>query len=285
MQRSGVGTEMSAERIEAHVFDKAIALVASSRNCYTGKTSEAYLNMVGPFGGITAATMLNAVLKHPDCLGEPVSMTLNFAAAVEPGNFEIEALPIRTNRSTQHWHVIQRQGSQVTTSATVFCAIRKETWSEQELKAPDVHGPEKTTRLDTAGRREWLANYEFRFISGSYDPQKPESPKDSHSVLWIRDNPPRPLDFTSLAAMGDSFFPRLFTRTQRFFPAGTVSLTLYFHADSQEIAQSGTGYLLGTARANRSCKNYHDQTAHLWSSNGSLLLSTSQLMYYKLQEC
>lgn len=273
---------MSAERTETHVFDEAIALVASSRNCYTGETSDAYRNMVGPFGGITAATLLNAILKHPDRLGEPVSMTLNFAAAVEPGGFEVEALPIRTNRSTQHWQVIQRQGSQVVTSATIFCAIRKETWSEQELKAPDVCGPEKTTRLDTTGRREWLTNYEFRFISGSYDPKNSEAAKDSYSLLWIRDNPSRPLDFASLAAMGDSFFPRLFTRTQLFFPAGTVSLTLYFHADSLEIAQSGTGYLLGAARANRSYKSYHDQTAYLWSSTGNLLLSSSQLMYYKI---
>ena len=273
---------MLDEKNELHVFDQAIALAASSRNVYSGTTSDAYRNMVGPFGGITAATMLNAVLKHPELIGEPVSMTLNFAAAVEPGEFEVEALPIRTNRSTQHWQVVQRQGGQVATSATVFCAVRKETRSEQELRAPDVCAPEEAARLDTIGRREWLANYEFRFISGSYDPSNPEEANDSYSLLWIRDNPPRPLDFAALAARGDSFFPRLFTRTQRFFPAGTVSLTLHFHADSVELARTGSGYLLGAARANRAYKNYHDQTAHLWSASGDLLLSSSQMMYYKL---
>ena len=38
--------------------------------------------MVGPYGGITAATVLNAVLQHPALLGEPVSLTVNFCAAV-----------------------------------------------------------------------------------------------------------------------------------------------------------------------------------------------------------
>lgn len=266
---------------EAHPFDQAIALVASSRNIYTGRTSDDYQNMVGPFGGITAATLLNAVLQHPGRIGEPVSMTVNFAAAIEPGEFDIEAVPIRTNRSTQHWQLTQKQSGQVVTIATVFCAVRSETWAEQELQAPSIDKPEELARLETAHRRAWLANYEFRFSSGVYDPDKPEEGLSSQSLLWVRDNPSRPLDFPALAALGDSFFPRLFTRTQRVFPAGTVSLTLHFHADSLELASVGSEYVLGSARANRAFRSYHDQTAYLWSSAGRLLLSSSQMMYYK----
>jgi len=74
-----------ADAPNLHVFDEAIALTASSANLSTGRTSEAYRNMVGPFGGITAATLLNAVLQHPERIGEPVSMTLNFAAGRRAG--------------------------------------------------------------------------------------------------------------------------------------------------------------------------------------------------------
>lgn len=273
---------MEVDTSAAHLFDQAIALTVSGPNNYIGHTSDAYRNMVGPFGGTTAATILNAVLQHPECIGEPVSLTVNFASAVEPGEFAIEALPIRTNRSTQHWLVMQRQGGQVVTSATVFCAVRNDTWAEQELAMPQVPAPESVALLPTAQRREWLANYEFRFLEGAFDPGNPGEAQNSHSQLWIRDYPERPLDFTSLCALADSFFPRLFTRTQKFFPAGTVSLTLHFHADAAEIAQVGSGYLLGSAHANRANKNYHDQSAHLWSSTGSLLLSSSQMVYYKL---
>ncbi len=264
-----------------HPFDQAIALVSSPRNVFIGRTSDDYQNMVGPFGGITAATLLNAVLQHPGRIGEPVSMTVNFAAAIEPGEFEVEAVPIRTNRSTQHWQLTQKQSGQAVTTATVFCAVRSETWAEQELEAPSIEKPEELARLETAHRRAWVANYEFRFSTGAYDPDNSEEQSSSQSTLWIRDNPPRPLDFPALAALGDSFFPRLFTRTQRFFPAGTVSLTLHFHADSLELASVGREYVLGSARANRAYRSYHDQSAYLWSSAGRLLLSSTQMMYYK----
>ena len=49
--------------------------------------------------------MMNAVLLHPDRLGEPVSLTINFAAALAPGPFVVSARAVRTNRSTQHWIV------------------------------------------------------------------------------------------------------------------------------------------------------------------------------------
>ena len=49
---------------------------------FVGHTSPAYANMVGPFGGISAAQMMNAVLLHPQRLGDPVSLTINFRKVV-----------------------------------------------------------------------------------------------------------------------------------------------------------------------------------------------------------
>ena len=89
--------------MSAHVFDKAIALTATGDGQYTGATSPAYANMVGPFGGITAAAALNAVMLHPSLLGEPLSLTVNFCAALADGPFAVSVQPVRTNRSTQHW--------------------------------------------------------------------------------------------------------------------------------------------------------------------------------------
>jgi hypothetical protein len=42
----------------------------------------------------------------------------------------------------------------------------------------------------------------------------------SLSQLWMRDAPPRPLDFCSLAALADVFFPRVWLRRARQVPAG-----------------------------------------------------------------
>jgi hypothetical protein len=70
-----------------HAFDAAIALAAQGEGLWQGHTSPAYANMIGPFGGVTAAQALNAVLQHPQRLGEPVVFTVNFATALADGPF------------------------------------------------------------------------------------------------------------------------------------------------------------------------------------------------------
>ena len=120
-------------------------------------------------------------------------------------------------------------------------------------------------------------------MSGLFDPSRSDSTEDadSETLLWTRDNPARPLDFASLTALGDVFAPRIFHRRQRFTPAGTVSLTHYFHADTEQLARAGDRHVLGHARATRMHNNYSDQVAHLWSDDGQLLLTTTQVAYFK----
>ena len=66
-----------------------------------GRTTADYWNMVGPFGGVTAATLLRAVQLHPDVPGEPLALTVNFAGPIEDGEFEVRAEPVRTNNTAE----------------------------------------------------------------------------------------------------------------------------------------------------------------------------------------
>jgi hypothetical protein len=66
--------------MNAHAFDTAIALQPLAEHAFAGHTSPAYANFIGPYGGITAAQCLHAVLRHPQRLGDPVAFTVNFAA-------------------------------------------------------------------------------------------------------------------------------------------------------------------------------------------------------------
>ena len=86
-----------------HVFDAALMLRTSENPVLLeGHTHPSWANMVGPYGGITAALMVQAVMQS-QCLGEPVSLTVNYAAALKDGPYRIQARAARSNRSTQHW--------------------------------------------------------------------------------------------------------------------------------------------------------------------------------------
>lgn len=265
-----------------HPFDEAVALEASSADTWQGRTSPAYANMVGPFGGMTAAQALSAVLRHPQRLGDPVALTVNFAAALEDGPFEVIAHPVRTNRSTQHWTIEMRQKGQAALTGTAFTALRRNTWDGAEHAMPQVPQPADVPLPPGGKRVEWVNRYEMRFIEGGFPEHWDghESPA-SRTRLWLREVPPRPIDFASLTALSDVFFPRIWLRRATFVPIGTVSMTVYFHADAARLQQVGTGYLLGQAQAQAFHAGYFDQSAQLWTENGTLLVTTHQVVYYK----
>ena len=263
-------------------FDKAVALQPQGGDSFAGHTSAAYGNMVGPFGGITAAQALNAVLQHPQRLGEPVSLTVNFCAALADGPFTVTARPARTNRSTQHWVIEMAQDGATVLTGTAFTATRRDTWSAGEHAPPPVPAPADVPLPTARGRVAWINRYDMRFIEGGFPANWDGADHGiSRTQLWLRDNPPRALDFASLAALADVFFPRIWRRRASLVPIGTVSMTVYFHADAAQLTATGNGYLLGQAQAQAFRNGYYDQTAQLWNEAGDLLATTHQVVYYK----
>lgn len=267
--------------MSAHLFDEAIALSPQADGAYTGQTHSAYANMVGPYGGITTAQALNAILQHPQRLGDPVSLTVNFCVAVADGAFTVLARPVRTNRSTQHWTVEMAQDGQAVFTATAVTAVRRDTWSLDEEPMPRCPPPEEVPPPSVRAPMAFVQRYEQRYITGNLPAVWDGTGDSSMSRLWLRDAPPRPLDFASLAAMSDVFFPRIFIRRAQHVPVGTVSMTIYFHASAEQLQATGTGYLLGQAQAQAFRNGFFDQSAQLWNQAGVLLVTTHQIVYYK----
>lgn len=270
------------QNMSTHPLDQATALERADDGSFAGHTHPAYANLVGPFGGITAATLLNAALSHPARLGDPVSLTVNYAGPVADGAFRIEATPVRTNRSTQHWTIVLRQGEEVATTATAVFALRRETWASTEAARPAVPPAADVPHSAHSGIAAWTKHYDMRFVRGTLlDTTRPPEAMDSVSELWIRDEPPRPLDFVALASMCDAFFPRILVRRTQRVPFGTVSITMFFHADAALLRAQGDQHLLGTARASHFGRGFHDQTAELWGAAGDLLATSHQIVYFK----
>lgn len=274
---------MSDSLADLHPLDAATRLVPGPNGTLTGRTSPAYANMVGPFGGTTAALLLRAALEHGGRIGEPVALTVNFCAAIADGDFAVTVREIRSGRSVQHLYVELRQGETIAANATVVCAMRAETWAHQPATVPAAPPADAVPILTGKPPLAWLSRYDFRYVEGPpFIPGTAHAePRSARSLLWVADNPPRPLDHLSLAALCDVFIVRIYQVRGTRTPAGTVSITSYFHATREELAAQGSRPVLATADSMRFGGQFFDQRAELWSDTGRLLASTAQVVWFR----
>ncbi|MGE5650653.1 acyl-CoA thioesterase II [Noviherbaspirillum sp. UKPF54] len=262
-----------------HPFDQAIELARAGDGTFSGRTSTHYWNAISPFGGTTVATLLQAMLAHPQRLGDPLSMTVNFAGPLQPGEFTVRVTVARAGRSTQHWQMEIRQAGdeQPAVTGTAVFAVRRETWSDTEATLPDVLPPGQLARYAPPVQVPFLQMYDIRYVD--CDPLA--GGPDSTTQCWISDVPPRRLDFPAIAAYCDSFVPRLFVRKGAARPISTVTLSINFHVDDAALARQQGRHAFGKARANAFNGGYYDQEGQLWAEDGTLLATTHQLVWFR----
>ncbi len=270
--------------ISPHPFDRAVRVIPLSDARFRGETLPEYSNFAGQFGGITAATLLKAALDQPAARGTPVSLTVNYTAAVQPSAFELTVRAIRLGRTLQHWAIEMTQGAIVVASAIAALGQRAESWAHAPLAPPQAPPPDTILPLETAGARGWVQQYDFRFIKGSiaalHDQPPLSAPGDAQSLLWIRHTYPRLLDFPGLACLSDAFFVRMIQVRNTFPAMATVSLTTHFHADQALLDSQGDQALLCAVDSRVFRGHFHDQTADLWSSDGHLLATSHQMVWF-----
>lgn len=267
-----------------HVFDKATRVSAGDSQ-WSGHTSEDYWAFIGPFGGITAATMLRAIVEHSQREGDPLALTVNYCAPIAAGPFDLDVRLIKANRSTQHWSVeLTQQGGETAAFATAVFAVRRPSWSHRPVARPEATPFAETKRYPKSGlKMTWVHQYDFRFVEGQplFGVATPSDLASPFSKLWIGDTSPRRLDALSLVSMSDAFFARIFHVRNELVPFGTVSLTTYFHADAEDLIAEDATHVLAVADASVFHKSYGDQTGALWSPSGKLLATTQQIAYFK----
>jgi len=263
-----------------HLFDDATKVTAGDSR-WQGHTSQDYWAFVGPFGGATAATILRALIDHPQRSGDPLALTVNYCAPIAEGAFDLDVRLVKANRSSQHWCVEMTQGSgEVSTLATAVFAERRPSWAHAQAPYPDAT-PFEQTRPYPKLAVPWVKQYDFRFVEGEPVLGTAMVEPNSYSKLWIADRVPRKIDALSLTAMSDAFFARIFHAKRELVPFGTVSLTTYFHVDADDLATEDITRVLGAADAKIFHKSYGDQNGELWSPNGRLLATTTQIAYFK----
>lgn len=170
----------------AHIFDDAttVEAIGDGRPAFRATTHPAYANMVGPYGGITAATIVRAIEQHPETLGQPLALTINYAGPIADGTWDLELILARTNRTNQHWtFTVEQEDSVAATGSAVF-GIRRDTWSDTELLRPDAPPVEDVEPSDFPDFVVWARNYDKRFVTGAINE---EANEDSTTTLWLRD--------------------------------------------------------------------------------------------------
>jgi acyl-CoA thioesterase len=263
-------------------FDSALQLERAGEGVLRGKTSDLYWNMVGLLGGLVNAILVQAVLDDPRRAGTPIALTVNFCAAMAKGDYEVRTSLQRAGKITQHWSLELHQLGKVCVTGSLICAQRGATWSHQPAQPPAASAPEVLERLPEMASSEWLKRFDFRFVSGAPEQREPGGePSTARSVVWLRHDPPRALDCLMLAMLSDVFIVRIYHVRGYAVPMGTVSLTSYFHAGDAELRALGSDYVLGVADSNVFHDSFHDQSCQLWSRDGRLLVSGTQIAWYK----
>ena len=267
-----------------HPFDRATRVTAGDSQ-WRGHPSDDSGPFIGPLGGITAATMLRAIVEHPQRDGDVLSLTVNYCAPIAAGPFDLDVRLIKANRSTQHWSVeLTQQAGETAAFATAVFAVRRPSWSHRPVPAPDATPFAETRRYPKSGfKMSWVRQYDFRFVEGPLllDVAAPGELSSPFSKVWVGDTTPRRLDALSLTSMSDAFFGRLFHVRHQLTPFGTVSLTTYFHVDAEDLIAEDASQVLAVVDASVFHKSYCDQTAALWSPGGKLLATSQQIAYFK----
>ena len=193
-----------------HPFDNAVHLDVIDTDIRRGRTLPEWANMVGPFGGITAAAMVRAIETHPDRIGEPLALTVNYAAPIADGAFDLSLRAVRTNRTNQHWTVELSQDTEAKATATAVFATGRDSWADTEARPPSAPPPEQITPGSMGLLVVWAHLYDMRFVAGSLPDEGGQPSPSSTTTLWVRDKAQRTVDYPALAALCDVFYPRAF---------------------------------------------------------------------------
>lgn len=268
------------------VLDRGLVTEKAADGTRRLQPDRAYWNWIGPFGGWSAAVLMKAMLEDAQAADpglQPVSQTVDYMTGLQDDPLTIVTACDRAGRTTQFWRAsLSAEGAPTAAiRSTAVFGHRRPTRGFQEQRMPDVPSPQAVPVLQfPIDRVAWPRTYEMRVIQGNM-----LTVNDSmRSLTWIRDAQGRPLDFVSLAALVDTCFPRIYYRIPGTVPYSTISMTSYFHATAEELAEIGDGHVLVDAHGKRAGGGFNDQHAEFWSADGRLIAVSQQVAWYDLPE-
>jgi acyl-CoA thioesterase len=236
----------------------------------------------GLWGGYAIGLAIRVMEAEPEALGEPLSLTLTYAAALPAGELDIRTRRLRQGGSIGVWEVeIHPAGSdQVGVHAIVTMARRPSTPAFAFASMPAAPDPESLPSPDMMmpGASQHFGAQAFERRTAEGFPPRPST--DSRSLAWVRSRR-GPWDKALLGMVTDNSAPRAFYALGPTISTTTLSLTVYLHASSEEIAAMGDDYLLIECEGRVGGGGASDERSSYWSRDGKLLATSEQLAWYR----
>lgn len=258
-----------------HPFDAETAVHPAGDHRYTAQTTTPWFGHPGPHGGHLAASMLRAIsLEAGDPSLAPRSFTVHFASRAEAGPLDLEARVERQGRSLATISCRMTQQGRVIALGLAALARSRPGPELADLRPPRVPPPEA---VEGPHRREQnrptaMDNYEYRFAIG-----KAFSAGPARAGGWIRPRQPREMDALLVAALTDLWMPAVYMSLEDWVAVPTVELTVNFLAELPPPGAAAGDWYLTVFETPAARSGYFREEGQIWTRDGLLLASSSQL--------
>jgi acyl-CoA thioesterase len=234
----------------------------------------------GLWGGYAIGLCVRVMEAEPEALGEALSITLTYAAALPAGELEIRTRRLRQGGSIGVWEVeVHPAGSdQVGVHAIVTMARRPQTPAFAFASMPEAPDPDTLpSPIYAAAAQHFGASALERRTLDSFPPK---ATGDSRTLAWVRSKR-GPLDKAILGMITDNSAPRAFYALGPTVMPTTLSLTVYLHATVEEVAEVGDDFILVECEGRVGAGGASDERSSYWRRDGKLLATSEQLCWYR----
>jgi len=258
-------------------LEHALKLSRSDGGVWTAHADPNYESMNGMFGGWTGAVALREVCIEADSEATPSALTVNFVGKVEPGSDAlIRTRRVGGGRSVSYWQSELSVSDITVATASVVLTERRDSDGHLEISMPDAPDPAMLEATYPAPG-PWGERALVRPILGS----PPHNQESTYSTSWVRETSGRKVDHLQLAFLADDRAPRSFFWSDGPRPSSTITLSVYFHATVEELAEVGDDDLLSEAFGTRGAQSTSEEHLRLWSRQGALLATSVQMAWYR----
>lgn len=234
----------------------------------------------GLWGGYPIGLCAEVLAAEPEAVGEPLSMTLTYVAALPPGELDVRTRRLRQGGSIGVWEVDVRPAGAAETGvhAIVSLARRPETPPFAFAQMPAAPDPESLPAPPMPGGGAHFGAQAFERRTSETFPVQPQA--TSRSLAWVR---PRrgAWDKALLGMVTDNSAPRAFYAFGHTVMTTTLSLTVYLHGSAAEIAEMGGDWLLVECEGRVGGGGASDERSSYWRRDGKLMATSEQLVWYR----